>query len=417
MRKLRRLLLMGTASLALLLLLLWMFVPSFNLMVSNAVRKYITGNDYPLKYFSASPAGDSVSLRWAFPYDIRFDHVEVYYSPDGPADRGSQKIEVPNQRTRFMYFSPPKKEGVHHFAAYTVDRNGAYSEPIHDTFRWVESAPFDGFITVHYQPVGNWVEGTELQFPFVRLENEYLRCYFVNGGLLGVENKHSSPDVSYNPYGLRGSYLNGMDVAEMDATGNSFDILGNWVDKSMADSAWISYKVDSNSVEATRYTLSGDAHVSLRFTLDSTTIHFELIPRNKNQFGFRFNTIGNGEFKAVTHWTANSIRAKIDEEGEDVEAMYGLENNEDYHHRDEVFNDDFPYLKSRVFLALSPHSEMLLMQDSDTLFRLHRFEGNSDFFYKNCWGEESFSFGIHWPYDKYLHTISQPFSMDIEVLH
>ncbi len=441
--------------------LAWLFVPDFSLMVGRRYRMYFEGNTYPVTYLQATPFGDSIFLSWENPNDSRFDHTEIYYSPDGVPDRddyreaqgkperagkdlngenigepeqgndsgsGTIKLQTLDKKASYMWFKPPS--GASHknafFTAYTVDGNGQYSDRVIDRIDHGDHTFTDNSVN---SPLPNgiftyWYEFKDVFFnlPYFILENDQLKCWFANGTLFAIENKTSNLRPEYNPFGPIYSFTNSMDTWEVVAPEVSYPVFSLPADMfaGSSDSTWMETRRDSNSVSFTRYRTTEGAFARMTYTLDSTRLKVSLQPLNDSKYNVRFNTFGNPNFKAVTHWEASQIRGSIEEDGKEEAQITAAETHapdQSYQHQDKVFNDDYPYLNSRAFLLMGPQTEFHLYHGAQELYVLREIRGTEDFLYKNCSGEENFTFGMRWPYENHVTTIDQEFSFVVDVVY
>lgn len=421
--------------------LAWLFVPDFGLMVGRRYRMYFVGNTHPVTYLQATPFGDSIFLSWENPDDSRFDHTEIYYSPNGIPDREDQastKIETLDKKASYMWFKPPSSSTLNSnpgsgsnpkhsnafFAAYTVDGNGQYSDHVIDridhgdhTFTGKPSPLPDGVFSYYYE-----FKDVIFNLPYYILENGQLKCWFANGTLFAIEHKTSDLRPEYNPFGPIYSFTNSMDTWEVVAPEVSYPVFSLPADmyEGSSDSTWLETRIDSNAITFTRHRSTEGAFARMTYTLDSTQLQVTLQPLNESKYNVRFNTFGNPNFKAVTHWEASQIRGSIEEDGKEEAQITAAEAHAPdlaYKHKDKVFNDDYPYLNSRAFLLMGPETEFHLYHGTQELYVLREIKGTEDFLYKNCSGEENFTFGMRWPYENHVTTIDQEFSFVVDVVY
>ena len=447
--------------------LAWFFVPDFGLMVGRRYRMYFVGNTHPVTYLQATPFGDSIFLSWENPDDSRFDHTEIYYSPNGIPDRedylegnsssqedpseeetgqnggnsehniegteqgagsgsGIIKLKTKDKKASYMWFTPPS--GSTHsnafFTAYTVDGNGQYSDHVIDridhgdhTFTGKPSPLPDGVFSYYYE-----FKDVIFNLPYYILENDQLKCWFANGTLFAIEHKTSDLRPEYNPFGPIYSFTNSMDTWEVVAPEVSYPVFSLPADmyEGSSDSTWLETRIDSNAITFTRHRSTEGAFARMTYTLDSTQLQVTLQPLNDSKYNVRFNTFGNPNFKAVTHWEASQIRGSIEEDGKEEAQITAAEAHapdQAYKHKDKVFNDDYPYLNSRAFLLMGPETEFHLYHGTQELYVLREIKGTEDFLYKNCSGEENFTFGMRWPYENHVTTIDQEFSFVVDVVY
>lgn len=409
----------------------WVLIPDFGLMVGRRYRMYFVGNTFPTTYLQATPFGDSIFLSWEIPNDSRFDHTEIYYSPNmvpdrTDADNNDIKLTTQDKKASYMWYVPESKDGNAFFTAYSVDGNGQYSEGVTDRIDYsnltpksksVVSPPPTGVFSYYYE-----FKDVFFNLPYYVLENEWLKCWFANGVLFAIENKASDLKAEYNPFGPINSFTNSMDIWEVEGPQSSYPVFSLPADMfaGSSDSTWLQTVVDSNSISFVRQRTNEEAFVQMTYTLDSTQLHIELQPYNDSRYNVRFNTFGNPNFKAVTHWEAKQIRGSIAEDGKEEAQITAAEAHapdQSYSHKDKVFNDDYPYKNSRAFLLMGPESEFHLYHGNEKLFVLRDIQGTEDFLYKNCSGEENFTFGMRWPYENHVTTIDQGFSFVVDVVY
>jgi|GEM_PF-6577542 len=399
--------------------LAWLLIPDFGLMVGRRYRMYFVGNTFPVSYLQATPIGDSIFVSWENPNDSRFDHTELYYSTSGVPDQQATRVPTVDKKASYLWFKPDPQAKAHYFSAYAVDGNNQYAPPVSDRLNapTTKSPPPDGIFSYYYE-----FHRIIFNHPYYLLENEHLKCWFANGTLMAIENKQSGLTPEYNPFGPIHSFTNSMDTWEVVAPEVSYPIFSMASDRFAGggDSTWLETQVDSNAIAFTRHRVGEGAFARMRYTLDSTSLHVSLEPLNASKYNVRFNTFGNANFKAVTHWEARQVKGQIVEDGKEEEQYAKAEANTqpyDYAHQDKVFNDDYPYLESRTFVLMGSETTFHLFHHDQELFVLRDIKGTEDFLYKNCSGEENFSFGMRWPYEKHVTTIDQGFSFVVEVVY
>lgn len=405
----------GLLVLALGLVAALKFIPDFDLRVKNLYRKNVLGNQHPIEWVSAHPLKDSILITWENPGDKLFEEVELYFATDGTANRQSSRIQLSGGQSSYLWWTPPADAKYLSIAAYSRDKNQQFAEPVteHIEFNNRRSDVPGGLFTYDYHHEG-WHSRTLL--PYYVLENEALRCYFAYGVPIGVENKQSDLRPEFQLYGPLNSFFKDMDIWEkVEGQTQDLPIFSTYLEAFGGDSIWFETQQDSLQIKFTAYHLVRGPLAQTSFSLDSNKLGIQLTPLNDSKYMARLNTTGDDNYKAVTHWTAESIPQVVpDEKRKDI--ADGLKANT-YQHRDAVFNDTYPYLDSRVFLGMDAHSRFRLFNGSTELFRLQKIQGTTDFYYKNCTGEENFGFGAPGPYEQHSPALEGKLSLELEVVY
>lgn len=395
--------------------LAWNFLPDFDLRVRNLYRKTVSGNQFPVAWLAAHPVGDSVLLTWENPGDALFQSVELYFSAEGLPDRQSEAIPLPNPQSSYLWWTPPAGVTRLHFAAYAVDRNQQVSERTSEAIAWPATGvqPPRGLFTYDYHHEG-WHSRTLL--PYYVLENDWLRCHFAYGVPIGLENKRSDLQAEFHLYGPLNSFLKDMDIWEqVEGQAQDKPLFSTYLEAFGGDSIWTVATQDSARLTFTAHHLRRGPLARTEYRLDSNQVRFRLQPLNDSRYQVRLNTTGDHNYKAVTHWTVSDVREVIpDGEAADPAAPA---RSQSYQHRDQVFNDTYPYLNSRQFLTLNPGAVFHLYHGGTELFRLRDIQGTRDFHYKNCTGEENFSFGAPGPYEVHQPALEGPMEFVLEVVY
>lgn len=417
MRRLPKILGIGALLGVLAFLAGWFFVPDFDLRIKNLYRKVIQGNTYPVCHVAAHPIGDQVLLTWEIPGDPIFQEVELYFTEKGTPSRASTRIPTPNPESNYLWWTPPAGVDTLHFAVFAKDKNQQYAEGEveHLLFQGKPTEAPEGIFSFSYNY--EQLHATTL-LPYYELENEQLRVLFAYGVPIGIENKQSDMRATFQIYGALNSFFKDMDIWEkIEGRTQDMPVLSTYLEAYGAENIWLETYQDSLNMRMVVQDLERGPLVEARYELDSNKLRFHLQPLNDSKYMARFNVTGDANYKAVTHWETQRVYQVVGE-GE-VPAVVDASSTDklDYQHKDGVFNDTYPYLNSRIGLSIGDSTVFRLYHDDTELFRLHKISGTNDFIYKNCTGEENFSFGTKAPYDTHSPEMEGPFSFELEVVY
>lgn len=181
------------------------------------------------------------------------------------------------------------------------------------------------------------------------IKNKFVYAIFNNGNMIAFTN-------SFN-------YLNPSDCWNDDYVYYNKEKISN--DK-------IKY---TNGIESIIYRLKG-YDLSIKFK-----------SKCNDGYIYRINFIGNNNYKAITSWD--------------------VYNNELYRHIDKNFNEKYPY-PSKEFLIIDKNTIFYLYHEGKLIYKISDIS-NPYFFYKNCTGDECFTFGKDSPYKDKKRMIQKKF--------
>jgi hypothetical protein len=353
-------------------------------------------------------------ISWSLPTTKIHDHIEVYYGTsviESFRDKG-RKIKLKHKNS--SYAEVEKLEGVNYYSIYNVDVLGRYSEPktvsiIDDNIsNESQKKTFD----YHFYD-------DKLKLLIQKLENEFITVHLSRGVIISLENKLSNNQIFSTNFNFSNSYLTPMDIyANDDVTFSLYRSSAKIIDLSYIHIN----KTSNNEIEYTRkYTDLKNKFEKIKYTLQDKSILIDFESNiDSKKYTIRVNFLGNDDFKSITSWKTKNVNSVIDEPKYDetskeyINSKYSLDSNLTYHHKENIFNDVYPYHDSRKFLKIDSLSKFELYNQEEHVFSISNISENY-FFYKNCSGEECFTFGQKHPYSSHITTIKNKFHLKLDV--
>jgi len=364
---------------------------------------------------------DSIGLSWSIPNYKLHNKIELY---SGSSVQNCLKGVGKKNKLNSKNQSTLIKRNIGNerfFSIYSVDRFGRYSKPkivyVNNKETKIRNINLDNFLYDY--------NGNKLRFFVQKLENEFMIVYLSRGVVISIENKISSKKVLYSSFNFLNSYLTPMDITGINSNSEyeiTFSLYrSNYVKK---DLSYINYDVKSeNQITYLRRYYDSDDEESITYKLNGKVVEIDFKSNSKiKKYNIRLNFLGDENYKSITSWESQNVKSIIQEKEfdntpkHDINKQYSIFNKLNYIHEEDFYNDFYPYHKSRKFLKIDSTSVFNLFNNGTKIFSIRDVSDNF-FFYKNCSGEECFTFGLRHPYSKPDFTIRDKFHLKLEMTY